>query len=146
MMKNIVSAILLFLVAVAPAFAEEKRNPLDEFYGTSGFHLITCKLETNIALMKVQSGEITEAITTISACQKKARDEVKSLFPKANKFLAKKPGAQKALKDYYSAWMSAISGIMPGTEEQQSVYTKRQDDNSRNVNDMWNKVEIEAGL
>lgn len=90
--------------------------------------------------------ELSELYTTIDACQKKAKAEVKKLFPKANAAVANKPTASNLLKDYYAAWLSALDGITPDANERKVDYDNRQGEASRKADAIWNRFEIEAGL
>lgn len=137
----------ILLMAAPRVYAEEeKRNPVDEFRGTTQFHLLQCQIRAKTEFLKVESGASTEAYSEIGACLKKGRAEVKKLFPKANALVAKRPAASKLLKEYYAVWLSAFDGISPDINELKTTYDKRQGDASRKADEAWYRFEIEAGL
>ena len=140
-------AAMIFVIAQITATAQEKKKtPLQEFGGTTHFHLMMCQIKARTAFSRVELGEIPEAQSPISACRTEAKDSVKVLFAPALAQVAKKPETSRLLKEYYAQWMTLLDGVSPDANERKISYERRQGEAARKLDEHWNRVAIEAGL
>lgn len=141
-----IAALILFAAQMHATAQEKKRTPLQEFGGTTHFHLMMCQLKATTAFAEVELGRIPEAISPISACRMEAKEAVKPLFAPALAQVGKKPAASKLLKEYYAQWMTLLDGVSPDSGERKIIYERRQGEASRKLDEHWNRFSIEAGL
>ncbi|ATD61974.1 MAG: hypothetical protein ACOH2S_12160 [Janthinobacterium svalbardensis] len=84
-----------FAVALALAqptvHAEEKSDPLDAFRVQTQFQTLMCRMETHAAILQVQLGKLDDAVPPMRICIKKAKADLKKIYPAALKVVAKKP-------------------------------------------------------
>jgi hypothetical protein len=144
-MKKYWFAVALIL-AQPITHAEEKSDPLDTFRVQTQFQTLMCRMETHAAILQVQLGKLDDAVPAMRICIKKAKAELKNIYPAALKAVAKKPAAAKLLKDYYASSLTALEGVAPNTSETKQGYAVRQDAADAKNREVWNRFEIEAGI
>lgn len=139
-------AIVGLLSIFSTANADEKQTPTDAFRGATQFHMLMCKIKTQTEINKVQLGESTNAVPAISSCIKEGRIGAKKAYPPALNAVSKRPAAAKLLKDYYAAWLTAFDSVIPAPNETKAHYEQRLVDAESKYDEIWNRLEIEAGL
>jgi uncharacterized low-complexity protein len=135
----------LSLSAASPLFAAEKRSPTDEFRGQTQYQIMMCSLKVKLSISEAQLGT-TKPENDPAKCIKEGKAEVKKVFPAALKSVSKNPVAGRLIKDYYAAWLTAFDAILPRPDDLKVDYERRQAANEAKYDEVWNRLEIEAGL
>ena len=78
----------------------------------------------------------------VQGCISKGKTEAKTSFNKALRTI-RKPAAKEALKNYHVAFVTALEGLLPGTQEPKFVYEQRQQTLKSRLAETWAKYELE---
>jgi hypothetical protein len=134
----------LILATALPAFAQEpdKRTPLERYEADSKVTLYMCKLTLKLALAKSEAGQSQDEQSDWIACIRNGKTTTKASFDKALTAV-KKSKAKEALKTYQVAYMAAIDGIAPGSDERKINYEQRQQSLEGKLTEAWARFEIE---
>jgi hypothetical protein len=146
--KGWIVKILLALLVSLSLFASaaeppDNRNPLDKYRGDTQFSLLMCAISFKIARLRAEAGsQENDDKGDYRGCIAKGRATAKVDLAGALRFV-KKAKAQDALKTYHVAFMTALEGIDPGSDERRISYAQRQQALSDKVNEAWARFEIE---
>lgn len=143
-MKTCIAIIMLIALSTT-SVAAPKADAAGEFRGATQYSLLMCKIQTKTALIKAELGEITNAYGPIGECQSKGKTEAKILYKKAYAKVAKNARAATLLKEYYTLWLSAMSGILPNSNERKILYEQRISMLEGRVDEAWSRFEVETG-
>ena len=133
--------ILSFMLAVTlPTLGQEpdNRTPLERYEADSKSTLYLFKL----ALIKSDGGQAQDEKSDWAACIRNGKTTAKARFDKAL-LTVKKSKAKEALKTYQVAYMAAIDGINPGSDERRINYEQRQQSLEGKLTEAWARFEIE---
>jgi serine/threonine-protein kinase RIO1 len=77
-----------------------------------------------------------------AGCIKKGKEAAKVSLDKALRTI-RKPKAQEALKSYHIAFVTALQGINPGSNERRMDYERRQQMLKDKAAEAWARFEVE---
>lgn len=146
--RNTIIAIAIAFCINHSALAEkDTRPPLDAFQGDALYMMTMCKLTFRLAQSQAEAYSVGAEVNDpekgdYNACIRNALDDIKPAYKKASSSM-KSRAKKEALKSYYAAWISAIRGIAPKSDEIRLVYQKRIADQEDRLNELWAKVEVE---
>lgn len=146
MRTSILTFAALSLLLAMPLSAEEKRSPTDEFRGQTQYQILMCGLKVKLALLRTEASTPQKTEDDPAKCIKDGKAEVKKTFPAALKSVAKNPTAAKLIKDYYASWLTAFDGLLPRAGDLKIDYERRQAANEAKYDEIWNRLEVEAGI
>jgi hypothetical protein len=141
----------LFAVALNAAAAEEpdKRPPIDKYYGKTQSQLAMCQMGFRTATYQAElialGGTVPESASgggDFRGCISKGKAEARADLDKALRTV-KKAKAQEALKAYHVAFVTALEGIVPGSDERRINYEQRQQSLDGKVTEAWARFEVE---
>ncbi|MCC2954532.1 hypothetical protein LK542_02755 [Massilia sp. IC2-477] len=135
----------LFFSAALSAQATEKQTPTDAFRGQTQYQIMMCSLKVKLFASKSTLGTAT-AEDDPAKCIKDGKAEVKKFYPAALKNVSKNPSATKLIKDYYAAWLTAFEAVPPRSDELRIDYERRQAASEAKYDEIWNRLEVEAGI
>lgn len=144
-----ISSLTLAAISLAltlPLAAAEKRSPTDEFRGQTQYQIMACSLKVKLALLRTQAGTAQNVEDDPAKCIKDGKSEIKKVFPAALKSVAKSPTAGRLIKDYYASWLTAFDAILPRPDDLKIDYERRQAANEAKYDEIWNRLEVEAGI
>ena len=138
----------LITLALLSAFqfvgAQEKdnRTPLEAYQGSTYYHQIMCEATLSLALARGDLYRPQDNSSDVQGCISKGKTEAKTSFNKALRTV-RKPAAKEALKNYHVAFVTALEGLLPGTQEPKFVYEQRQQTLKSRLAETWAKFELE---
>lgn len=136
------AALMATASAVSAAEAPDNRTPLERYRGGTQFYLLSCSLSFKLATLKAEGDQSQDEKNDYAGCITKGKTVSKSNLGKALRTV-KKPKAQEALKTYHVAFVSALEGIFPGTDERRISYEQRQQALKDKVTEAWARFEVE---
>lgn len=131
---------MIGLVYLPHSHAVEKKTPAAEFYTTTQFHFIQCKLVTQKVLLEIEvlKSNGKSAAASIQGCIDTGVLEGKTTFSAAQSALPNQ-STREALGEYYGAWLTAIKGVFPMPNERKISYERRQNEIEAKLNETWNR-------
>lgn len=132
-------ALTVITFTVNAADESTKVTPLEAYKTRTYFPLLLCHLS-------YEAGPITEPMPEgtpkdVFACIKDAKAEEIITFKKILKTL--NPKAQQVFKDIHVAFIMALDGILPGDDELQINYDRRQNALKDKLNEAWVRFDVE---
>ena len=143
-MKLIVASFALLIAATSLHAADETemRKTLERYRGDTQVALYLCQTSLRIAVLKANVGKPMTEENDYPACIEQGKAAARAGLERALK-VAKKPKLKEALKSFQVAYISAIEGIRPGTEEIKINYEQRLQRLEDKLTETWARVEVE---
>lgn len=141
-LTTILAVILIVMSSLATAEGPDKRTPLERYNGDGHFSLVMCKLSLRLALSKAELGEAQDEKSDYAGCIEHGKATAKENLVKALRTL-KKSKAQESLKSYHVAFVTALEGIRPGSDERKINYEQRQQALEGKLTEAWARFEVE---
>ena len=140
--------VLMSFLCFAMSFAKETETPLEQLRTATQFEFLMCRLKFTSAQLsgEANSADAAQQGADYYSCTGTAQKKTQADYKRAIKFVEKKPAAVAAIKAYYAAWIGAVRGITPGTDEIKLAYSTRQTQSNQRLDELWAKVELEAGF
>jgi hypothetical protein len=134
----------IVLATAFPTFGQEsdKRTPLERYEGDSKFTLYKCKLTLKLAIAKSELGREQDESSDWAACIRDGKATVEARFDPALSTI-RKAKAKEALKSYQVAFVVALEGIAPGSDERRINYEQRQQALDGRLTEAWARFQIE---
>lgn len=143
-MKSFFTILASLLIATCSFAAEEpdKRSTLERYQGDGQYSLLTCKLNLRSALLKAELGQAQDKDSDYAGCIESGKVTAKQNLAKALRAM-KKAKAQESLKSYHVAFITALEGIRPGSNERKISYEQRQQALEEKLTEAWARFEVE---
>ena len=101
-----------------------------------------CKLGLQLALAKAELGQQQDEKSDYPGCIEQGKATAKLNLDKALRTL-RKAKAQEALKSFHVAFVGALEGVRPGSNERKISYEQRQQALEGKLTEAWARFEIE---
>jgi hypothetical protein len=126
---------------------KDTRTPIEIYKADTYSSLLNCRLMLKIWLLTVGGGtgyeeEAEKKKTEYITCMRDGRTSGKTAMDAALKTV-KKPKAKEALKTAHVAFITALDGIFPATDERKINYAQRQSALDDKLNEAWARFEVE---
>lgn len=118
----------------------EEHTPLEQYRGITQSSLQVCSGAFSIAQHSANLGIAAKDYSGECIATTKANAVEKF---KAAILTVKKDKAKEALKSYHVAFITALEGIAPGSDEPRIIYQQRQQALAGKVTEAWSRFEIE---
>lgn len=133
-------ALFFSLAFSALSFAADSKTSVADFKILADHHIDLCRHSIKTSLLYQPSG--VSVVADLALCRKDAEPALKDAFQSAVTTV-KKPAANSAFKSYYAAWVAALRGLTPGSDEAKIAYHQRQEAAKVRLDELWVKFEIE---
>lgn len=143
-MKKLLAKIVILYSALCASAALEasQATQIETYEGDTFFHSSKCEAILMIAIAKGELYASQSVDTDVNGCISKAKQETKISFDKAMRTV-RKPAGREALKNYHIAFLTALEGIKPGSNESKAAYSLRMELLKSKKVEAWTRFELE---
>lgn len=141
-LTTILAVILIVMSSLATAEEPDESTPVEYYKEAGKFSLIRCNLFLSSARITAESGKAQDEKSDYAGCIEHEKATAKKNLVKALRTL-KKSKAQESLKSYHVAFVTALEGIRPGSNEREISYEQRQQALKEKLTEAWARFEVE---
>ncbi len=134
----------ILITTSSTSFATETQDKNTSLggYKRMGSLIVTCKIILRLALARAEGGLEQDKQSDYVGCIKDMKALAKENLDKALRKVNKSK-TQEALKSYHVAFITALEGIRPGSDELKINYEQRQQALQDKLTEAWARVEVE---
>lgn len=111
--------------------------PIDDFICNTNAKFVLCRLEVGLALLESKNRPQAQK------CVEEGKEAIKPIYQTARRAIGRNAGAQAALKDLYSYWLTSMDSLWPDMGMRQYQYEAQLQKRQLGIDERGNKLRVE---